>query len=97
MNECNAFESVDTCLYAQLTSVIIWGCERDLCIYFKLSNYFIFLRCPLHLLSYALEIRPFFMELQWPEFLIMHTFLLHVSTLMLLPGNFFIICAQVLP
>ena len=29
--------------------------------------------CPLQILSYALEIRLSIMEIQWPEFLIMHT------------------------
>ena len=30
--------------------------------------------CPLQLLSYTLEISLSIMELQWPEFLIMHSF-----------------------
>ena len=34
---------------------------------------------PLQLLSYALEIFVSFVELQWPEFLIMCAFQLHVS------------------
>ena len=40
--------------------------------------------CPLHLLSYTLEIDLFIMELQWPEYLIKRTFQMHVSTFTLL-------------
>ena len=41
----------------------------------------------LQLISFTLEIGLSIMELQCPEFLIMRTFQLHTSTLMLLPGK----------
>ena len=58
--------------------------------FFKFSNYLRYLG-PLQLLSYALEIGLSIMELLWPEYLIMRTFQLHASALMLLPGKFYII------
>ena len=45
--------------------------------------------CPLQLLSYTLEISLSIMGLQGPEFLITRTYLFHMWTLMLLPGNFY--------
>ena len=52
----------------------IMAAKRHLAhIFFKFSNYFIFLS-PLQLHSYALEISLSIMELQWPEFVITHTF-----------------------
>ena len=50
---------------------------------------------PLQLISYALEIGLSIIKLQWPEFLIMHTFQLHASNLMFLPEIYiFFVCVM---
>ena len=65
------------CPYTAWLYIYIWdrGSEKGPSTYFfKFSNYSKGHLCPLQLLSYALEISPSIMELQWPEFLITRTF-----------------------
>ena len=71
--------------------LFIWGqgSEKGPSACFLIISYSKRHLCPLQFLSYALEISLSIMELQGPEFLIARTFLLHVWTLMLLPGNFY--------
>ena len=71
----------------------IVAAKRDLVHIFSSFQIIVFSKrhlCPLQLLSYALEISLSIMELQWPGFLITHTFLLHASTLKFHTG----ICAR---
>ena len=80
---------------------IIWGqgAKRDLVHIFSSFQIISYSKrhlYPLQLLSYALEISLSIMELQWPEFLIIH-FKLRASTLMLLPGKLLLLGPFSLP